>query len=490
MTASTATRDALNGPRGQAPPGAGSTVVHPETDASPVTRVAAAPLIVASVVAGAAVAVAGLLTAVPLLFALGGLIAGLGALAAALLVPEVFVLVFIVGRPMVDIGPTYAHGPNVNMPVAGLLLLALGSWGWRERRSLSVPSASAWAAVLLATAGLLSVLGSRDVVQSANMALRLVTIVALFVFAEQIGRRDPTYLPRLVLAIVGSVLLAAVVGAAQLIGIVRLPIEVGIGGLIDAQEFRVGGPYPAATVFATHLFVGVGLLLLVVPRLWLSGRGRLVIPHAIALAGLFGWIMVENQSRSPAIAVLIALAVATVTRWRVVGVAFTLMVILGGLATLDAEGTRIDEVGSGSTPGAEADTLQWRLSYWERNLPRIADNPLTGIGLGRVEQLNSSGQPPHNTAVQSIVEMGAFGAATYAGLLAFLARDLWRALLGSRGTRNWDLMVVVTGMCLGYGFIGMFENLLTQVVTSGPMAMITGVALGCAHRDMNRAAAQ
>lgn len=411
-------------------------VTDTRRDDEPREEAAAIPrtrLIVTLVVSGGCVAVAGVLTGSMVLVALGALLAGVGATAAAILIPEVFVLVFVVGRPMIDVGPSYGRGPNVNMPVAGLLLVALATWAWRHRRSLVGPSASAWAAVLLATAGLLSVLGSRDLVQSANMALRLVTIVALYVFAEQIGRRDPSYLPKLVAAILGSVLVAATVGAAQIVGVVRLPIEVGIGGLVDVQEFRVGGPYPAATVFATHLFVGLGLLLLVVPRLWLSGHWRLVIPHALP-AGLFGWIMMENQSRSPAIVVLIALAFATVTRWRVIGVAFTLMVILGGLATLDAEGTRIDEVGSGSTPGAEADTVQWRLSYWERNLPRVADNPITGIGLGRVEQLNSAGQPPHNTAVQSIVEMGAFGAAMYVGLLGFLALDLLRALRASRGT--------------------------------------------------------
>ena len=319
---------------------AGSTIV-------PVAVRPADQLILAVLAAGFLGEVAGLsVDSVPLTL-VGGAVATVGALMAAVAVPEVFVLAFIVVRPVVDIGPTYGHGPNVNTPLGALLLVALASWAWQHRARLSVPSASAWAAVLLATAGVLSVLGSRDVTQSATMALRLVTIAALYVFAEQVGRLERGYLVRVVVAVLASAVVAATVGAAQLLGLVRLPIEVGFGGIVDAQELRVGGPYPAATVFATHLFVGVGLLLLVLPRMWLAERWRLVIPHVLAILGLFGWVMLENQSRSPAIAVLIALAVATVTRWRVVGAAFTLMIVLFGVATLSAEGTRIDEVGSG-----------------------------------------------------------------------------------------------------------------------------------------------
>ncbi len=157
------------------------------------------------------------------------------------------------------------------------------------------------------------------------------------------------------------------------------------------------------------------------------------------------------------------------------------MLLCAGIATLDASAARIDEVGSGVTPGAEADTLAWRVGYWKANLPRVADSPVTGIGLGRVEQLNAIGNPPHSTAVQSVVEMGLFGAAAYLGLAAALFVDLLRALrraFAGRLTRETrDLVIVVAALCLGYGFIGLFENLLTQVVTSGPIALLTGATL-------------
>jgi hypothetical protein len=40
----------------------------------------------------------------------------------------------------------------------------------------------------------------------------------------------------------------------------------------------------------------------------------------------------------------------------------------------------------------------------------------------------------------------------------------------------------VSLLCLGYGFIGLFENLLTQLVTSGPLALVAGAAIGATRR--------
>ena len=436
-------------------------------------------LVVAGLVAsGAAFLVtAGLLIDnVAMMLTGGSILAAIGFL-VALTAPEEFVLAFVIVRPLLDLAPTYERGPSLNAPAGALLLVALFSWGLQHRRELSMPSPAALASLLLAAAGMASVLGSLDLVQSANMALRLSTIAALFVFAQQVGRLTAGYLPKLLAALLTSVAVVTIITVGQILDIIPLANdEAEI--LLDPQADRPAGPYPAPTVLATHLFIGVGLLLLVVPRLWAAPRWRPLVPHLVVLGGLSAWALAENQSRSPAIAILLAVAVISSVRWRVIGASAALMLVLAAAAFVDTEGTRFDEVGSGAIPGAEADTVEWRLDYWQANLPRFGDSPITGIGLGRVEQINIDRNPPHSTVVQSIVEMGAFGAIAHAAFALLLLRELALGLRAAAGTRNADLMLVVLTMCIGYAFIGLFENLLTQVVTSGPMALLAGTALG------------
>ncbi len=406
---------------------------------------------------------------------------GAGALAAAVTAPVAFVLVFVAVRPLLDLGPTYGRGPDLNSPSGALVLVALASWAFRHRRELVGPTAPVWAAVALAAAGFLSVLGSPDHVQSMNMALRVFTVVGLFAFAEQVGRRDPAFVPRLIASILVSVGAVAVVTILQIVDVIPLPVEYRRGEVFDAQLLRPPGPYPAPTVLATHVFLGLGLLMYVVPRVWASTRWHQVTAHLLVGAGLLGWIVLENKSRGPSVAILIVVTCVFTVRWRWVGAAFAILLLCAGIATIDASAARLDEVGSGVTPGAETDTLAWRVEYWKANLPRLADSPVTGIGLGRVEQLNAGGNPPHSTAVQSIVEMGLAGAAAYLALavtlLVALLRALRRSFSGALPSDTRALVLVVAALCLGYVFIGLFENLLTQVVTSGPIALLTGATL-------------
>jgi O-antigen ligase len=98
-------------------------------------------------------------------------------------------------------------------------------------------------------------------------------------------------------------------------------------------------------------------------------------------------------------------------------------------------------------------------------------------------------QPPHNTIVQSIVEMGVVGLLAYLAFITLLARDLARSIRRSRGRPGADVAVLVALICVGYFMIGQFENLITQVVTSAPLALLTGAVLGSAHVEPAPAAA-
>lgn len=386
------------------------------------------------------------------------------------------ILLFLGLRPLLDLGPTYGRGADLNSVAGALLLSSILWWLWSMRSSLSNPSPSVYAAGLVAGAALLSVLGSLSAATSLTWAIRIAAVALLFGYAEQHQRLDDRTIWRILTAVLASAVLAGLVGALQALNIVDLP-EAAVGS-IDENLTRPPGPYPAAPAFSTHMYLGIVLTTMTGALVWRSNRWRSLLPHIATLAALFGWLMVANRSRSPIVALAVALGVFLVVRHGWFGLAVWLLVALSAAAVVDPGSIRADELGAGSEVGAEADTFAWRVGYWKANLPRFWDNPVTGIGLGRVSQLNDGGNPPHSTVVQSIVEMGLAGILSYVAFVVLLGRDLIRRVLAAgRGTRH-IVAVGALSLCVGYFLISLSENLLTQLATSGPVAIITGCALG------------
>ena len=432
-----------------------------------------------AVLAGAAATLAvisGVLVGSLLLVGLG--VIGLGAVGMGVFVkdPTALVLAFVAGRGLLDVSSTYDIGVSLNAPAAALVLIVIGRWFWMARGHLVTPSPSVWAALLLAAAALASVPGSMSPTYSMSMALRVVVIVALFAFAEQRAREDPRFVTHLCGAILVSAVAVSMVAVAQIFDLIPLPGE--DASTLDPQLTRPPGPYPAATVFSTHLFLAVPVVLLLMSRIFEDRRLRFLTPHLVALGVFILWLMLENKSRSPLIGLAIAIAIMVGIGRRWLAGLVGLCLVLAGIALIPAGALRVDELGSGSDPGASADTFAWRVDYWERNLGRIGENPITGIGLGRVEQVNLDGHPPHNTLVQAVVEMGAFGLVAYMSLIAVLAADLSRVVRGSRGTSQQAAALMALGVAVGYFFIGLFENLLTQLATSGIAAALIGSVIG------------
>lgn len=263
---------------------------------------------------GALLLLAGLLIDVRPLVLVGAAIAAAAATWTMLVSPEWLILAFVVVRPLFDFGPTYGRGPNLNAVAGAMLLVTIVRWFAVHRHELRRPTASVLAACAFAAAALLSALGSYDPVNSTNQALRVVSIVGLFAIAEQIGRLDPGYLSKVIVAFLGSTVIAASIAAAQIIGFIDRPGAEVLD--LDPQLIRPPGPYPAPTVLATHLVMACALLLVVVPRMWAHPRWRMLVPHIVAFAALCLWVLAENKSRSATASLLFVGAVFLAIRWR------------------------------------------------------------------------------------------------------------------------------------------------------------------------------
>lgn len=428
-------------------------------------------------VAGALAVIAGLLLDTPWALLVGGSMVGTAAVWSMVVSPAWMIVGFIAVRPVLDLGPTYGRGPNLNSAAGALLLAAIARWTWLHRARLARPHPSVLAAGAFAGAALLSALGARDPATAFQEALRVIIAVALFALGDQLCRHDPGFLLRVAFAFVVSAALAILPAIAQIVGTLEIP---GLEGIDDAVR-RPTGPYPAPTVLAAHLVISSALLLMLVPRCWNHPRTRAVAPVLFGIGVVSMWVLLENKSRSPSGALLLVAGVFAVVRWKRAGAIVMAMVGLAAVATIDTSAVRLDEIGTGVNTGASADTFEWRTDYWRDNLPRFQDSPATGIGLGRVQQLHIFHQPPHNVYVQTVIEMGIVGALALAALMGLLARDLWRALRRTRGTPWFEAVLLATLLCGAYAFMGVFENLITQLVTTGPLALLTGCALGSAR---------
>ena len=315
-------------------------------------------------IAGVILVVGGLAGGVTGIVAMGALALGICAVATAVLEPVAFLLIFVALRPMLDIGPTYGRGPDLNSAAAILVVVAMASWVHSHRGALIRPSAGGWAAAAFAVAAGLSAWGAPSLGWSVGFAFRVGTVSALFLFGQQIVRFESRLTGRLVAAVLVSVSLTTAMAVLQIIDLIPLPAEYrGIDTSLDLQLLRPPGPFPAPTVLGAHICIGVAMLLYLLPRAWRSPRWRAFVPHLAVLFAVFGWVLFENKSRGSLLGVVIVVAIVCTTRWRAIGVALFALPLLLGVATLTAADARLDEVSTSTTPGAEADTFAWRMGY-------------------------------------------------------------------------------------------------------------------------------
>ncbi len=313
------------------------------------------------------------------------------------------------------------------------------------------------------------------------MSLRVVTSGVIFVACQQLATDRPDGVDRLTIAVVAGLSSTAVFAAGQLSGAFPLPDSFGL------DQSRVPGPFLAPTVFATCMTIAIAMIIGLSP-LWWRREPNLIWIFGPATAAM-SYLLVANGSRSPLAALLIALVVIAIAQRRIAVLLPPLVVGLVIIALSPSLLSRAAEVfdrsESNTIPGAEINTFVFRVRYWQRILPRFEDSPLVGIGIGRVEQMNAEGFPPHSTTVQAMVEMGVFGLVAHYALIIALGVALVRALRRAPSVRARAYLSCAAGLCVGYLAMSFVENLLTQVVTTAPLAALVGLALGLEQSEHN-----
>lgn len=359
------------------------------------------------------------------------------------------VVALVVARPTLDAITIVDAGA-----IAGAFF-TIGSVGWlAHRRSsgtlvpLSTPAR--WA---LATCGALTAAATAadDLPGSLLLAAKTTTGVLMLVVAEQCFADRPErgrYVPE-ILAL--ALVVPALVAVGQLGAATPYDPWIEVG--------RVRGTFVHPNPFAAAL-VTVGAVALAA-RTERSRRSRRLLGAVAVCAGA---LLVLTYTRGAWVGALVAVAVVGLVAERRV-LAWGTAAVVGCVVTVPSITTRLADLASGPRAGGgAANSLVWRLDYWEELVPRIAASPLFGTGPGSVAASTVSGFAPHNGFLQAFLEAGIVGGGLLLGTIVATATTLRARRPG--GAAELPRPVVAGAAAAGLAWVVQLaaDNLLTQAL--------------------------
>jgi len=407
----------------------------------------------------------------------------LGAVVAALAVTRFggYVLLMLAVRPMVDIGklsgPTAGRagvdGEGVSRTLdpstilAVLFLIAAALWlAGRAREGRLRTSPLGVALLLVGATGLVSALGADKVPNSLLEALRILTVVVMFLVLEQLVE-DHAY-PRKVLIAV-YVALAVVVGYTVIASLAGPPPAEVKGSFV-----RISGPFAQSTTFGRYLM----FLLVFGVGIWGHLRGRLRVAASVLLGVSFLLLLLTN-TRSAILGVAIGLVVvALVQRSAKLLIALALVAVTG-IVLLPTVGDRFAQLADARAVGGAptGNTLEWRLGYWSEIVSLANRNPVTGIGPNMTQFRTDEAKKPHNDFLRAYVETGVVGLLAYLAMIVLLLHTGLRALRRAPpGTLARGIAAGNLGCAVAFVAVSAASNVLSSVATMWYLVSFAAVA--------------
>jgi putative inorganic carbon (HCO3(-)) transporter len=393
-----------------------------------------------------------------------------------------FVLLILAIRPMLDLvklsgpaaGPAGVDGGGVSRAfdpstlLAVLFLVAAGLWlAGRARRDGRLRTSPLGVALLVVGAtGLISALGADRPANSLLEALRILTVVVMFVVLEQLVP-DERYARR--------VLLAAYVALALALGYTLLA---SLGGNPPAEVkgsfVRISGPFAQSTTFGRYLMFLV--VFGVAIYRYVTGRLRAALAVLITLSLVF---LLLTNTRSAILGVAVGLiVVALVQRSGRMLAALAAAAVLG-LALMPAVGERFAQLADARQVGGAptGNTLAWRFGYWAEIVPLANRNPVTGIGPNMTQFQTDEAKKPHNDFLRAYLETGLVGLAAYLAMIALLVHTGLQALRRAPpGTLQRGVAAGFLSCAVAFVAVSAVSNVLSNVATLWYLVAFAAVA--------------
>lgn len=433
---------------------------------------ASVPVPIATVVALCVAVAVGAATGRPLVaVAAVGLVAAVVLAWAALHRFEVLALALVAARPALDAVQRGDAGGSAPLATAvGLGFAAVGVCWWlaqvagaRAARAVGGdisahrPSSVTVGLVAFTAAGALSAIGATDVSGSLVEVARLAAGCAMVVVLDRVVDRPS----------VAARFLAAALAATALPGLVGLTQAATSGGRVNSEGLsRVSGTFAHPNAFALHLAMVLVMAFALLPRVVPRLR-----PLLLAVVVLDAGLLLLTYSRSGWVAAAAGIAVVGVLQSRRLLVTVVAAAVAAALLVPGVSGRLGDLGDERAVTGGAGNSFVWRLDHWAEAVPLANDNPVTGIGLGMVQERTSTEKVLHNDVLRAYVETGVVGAIAYLGFLGGLVAVARRSLRRAAGLRvdgedDWRVGAAV-GLC---GVVAVFivfsigGNAITQVV--------------------------
>jgi putative inorganic carbon (HCO3(-)) transporter len=357
--------------------------------------------------------------------------------------------------------------------VAVLFLMSSILWlatQYRQRGSL--PGSPLRVAMLVFLAACwLSIIGAGNIGSSLLEAVRISSVVMMFVVIEQVCR-DERQTKRQLIAVFLSAVVPILVTAVGLAS--------GHGRVEEKGEFsRVVGTFNQSNEFGRYLMLIIVMGVAIYPVVDRRARRPLVLLLLAAVACL-----IPTYTRTALLGTGIGLLVVGFVHSKkivfglVIGAAAAMVLV----PSLSARFTDLggDEV---TDPSAPESSLTWRLDYWREVLPLARQNPVSGIGLAQTQRLTDNQQPPHNDYLRAYVETGLIGFCAYLLLLGTLVSTGRRALAASPvGSFDRGVAAGFLGCAVAFVAVSTSANVFSNVVTLWYFAAFAGAASAALRR--------
>ncbi|WP_428965104.1 O-antigen ligase family protein [Micromonospora fluostatini] len=357
--------------------------------------------------------------------------------------------------------------------LAVLFLLAAGLWlAAQLRRDGRLRTSPLGVAMLLVGAtGLVAALGAAQPVPSLLEALRIGTVVVMFVVLEQLMPDLPA-VRRILLAVYASLVLA--LGYTVLMSLLGSPPAEVKGGFT-----RISGPFSQSTTFGRYLMFmvifGFGVYR------FLERRLRVALGTLLALSLVF---LLLTNTRSAILGAAIGLVVVAVLhRSKRMLVALCLVGVVGA-ALLPSVAQRFGQLGDATAVGGgpTGNTLAWRVGYWSEIVSLANRNPVTGVGPNMTKFEADEAKKPHNDFLRAYVETGLLGLGAYLAMMLLCLHTGRTALRRAPpGSLQRGIAIGFLGCAVAFIAVSAASNVISNVVTLWYFAAFAAAASAVAR---------
>lgn len=381
---------------------------------------------------------------------------------------KVFVMAMLIMRASIDLAKlSTGAGGTANQQVVArtldpssiLAVLFIGAavvWlAAQYRREGRLPGSPLRRALLMfVAAAAVSIVGAAHPAVVAQEAMRILSVVLMFVVLEQM-MADERVMRQLLFAVYLSLLFPlAFTSFGFLTG---NPLTEEKGGFT-----RITGPFLQSNTFGRYLMVMIIFGVAIAPHL--DKRFRRPLLGLLALSSVF---LLLTYTRTAILGAVLGLLVVGLVQGKrlLFGVVVFAICAMLLVPQLSSRFTGLSESSSLMT-GPANNSLTWRLGYWTEVLQLANSNPVTGIGLGMTARQTDEEKQPHNDFIRAYVETGLIGLGAYVAMLILLVTMGRRAVRASpRGSFERGVGAGFLGCALAFIADSVLANVISNVVT-------------------------